>query len=1047
MATGSAAAAAQVGEPGPVRVIDDFEDVGAWEATASDQVDAALRQVDTPDGRALCLDYDFNGVSGHAAIRRRLPLDYPDNYAFSFRMRGQAPVNDLQFKLIDDSGDNVWWVNRPETQVPTEWTDVRYKKRHIDFAWGPREDRSLRESAQVEFTVYASQGGRGEVCFDQLALQTLPVPPEVPPAPVFEASSSAEGSAAADAGDHDTATAWTSAAGGEQTLTLDLGYLRELGGLTLRWREGLHAGDYDVELSDDGSQWREARRVRTGDGGSDWLQLPEAEARYVRLAMHAGPGAAYALEDVAVRDIAFGASRNAMIADMAKSMPRGLFPRGFYDEQSYWTLVGIDGGPQQGLMSEDGALEIERGGITVEPFLLDAERRLVTWADVEPVQTLARGYMPIPSVRWTHDGVNLTTTAFATGERDESRMLARYTLENATGEARTLTLALAVRPFQVNHPVQFLTTPGGASPLTALAWDGVAVRAEGRPRIVPLQQPDGFFATAFDAGMAIGHLADIPRPTAQQVNDETGLASGVMFYRVRLEPYATRTFGLDIPLSGQPLPLDAGDDVAGFLGLEQARVEDQWKQKLDRVAVHLPREQQRIADTLRTALAHILINRDGPMIRPGTRSYARSWIRDGAMTSEGLVRMGHVDAAREFLEWYAPYQFDNGKVPCCVDVRGSDPVVENDSQGELIHLISEVWRYGRDRDLLERMWPHVEAATRYMDQLRASERTEANLEPGRRPQYGLMPPSISHEGYSAKPAYSYWDDFWALKGYKDAARMAATLGTDDAQWMAASRDAFRADLYDSIRAAAELHDIGYIPGAADLGDFDATSTTIALSPGGEAAALPRELLLGTFRRYWDEFVARREGEKDWEAYTPYELRNVAAFVRLGWRHRAQELLDYFFADRRPGAWNQWAEVVSREYREPRFIGDMPHGWVASDYIRSALDLFAYERDADASLVVADGIPAAWLEGDGIAINRLRTPFGEFSYALRRADGRTLLDIPGGIELPEGGIVLRWPDATLPGATTINGEPAGWNGDELRIRKLPAQVVIENARTE
>jgi hypothetical protein len=30
----------------------------------------------------------------------------------------------------------------------------------------------------------------------------------------------------------------------------------------------------------------------------------------------------------------------------------------------------------------------------------------------------------------------------------------------------------------------------------------------------------------------------------------------------------------------------------------------------------------------------------------------------------------------------APYQFDNGKVPCCVDDRGSDPVPENDSHGE-----------------------------------------------------------------------------------------------------------------------------------------------------------------------------------------------------------------------------------------------------------------------------------------------------------------------------------------------------------------------------
>ena len=34
----------------------------------------------------------------------------------------------------------------------------------------------------------------------------------------------------------------------------------------------------------------------------------------------------------------------------------------------------------------------------------------------------------------------------------------------------------------------------------------------------------------------------------------------------------------------------------------------------------------------------------------------------------------------------------------------------------------------------------------------------------------------------------------------------------------------------------ERHDIDYIPGAADLGDFDPTSTAVAVAPGGEMAS-------------------------------------------------------------------------------------------------------------------------------------------------------------------------------------------------------------------
>src|SRR5262249_53939047 len=165
------------------------------------------------------------------------------------------------------------------------------------------------------------------------------------------------------------------------------------------------------------------------------------------------------------------------------------------------------------------------------------------------------------------------------------------------------------------------------------------------------------------------------------------------------------------------------------------------------------------------------------------------------------------------------------------------------------------------------------------------------------------------------------------------------------------------------------------------------------------------------------------------------------FGRLGWRQRAQELLDFFFASRRPPGWNQWAEVVGRELRQPRFIGDMPHGWVASDFIRSALDLFAYERDADSALVLAAGLPPQWLEGEGVAVENLRTPYGRLSYSLRSQEHRLLLKVAAGLQLPPGGLVFVWPGAQPPGPTRLNGEPVRWQGTELRIHQLPAEVSV------
>ena len=56
-----------------------------------------------------------------------------------------------------------------------------------------------------------------------------------------------------------------------------------------------------------------------------------------------------------------------------------------------------------------------------------------------------------------------------------------------------------------------------------------------------------------------------------------------------------------------------------------------------------------------------------------------------------------------------------------------------------------------------------------------------------------MPQSISHEGYSAKPMHSYWDDFFALRGFKDATEIARMLGKQEAVHYAQVRDLFRRD--------------------------------------------------------------------------------------------------------------------------------------------------------------------------------------------------------------------------------------------------------------
>jgi hypothetical protein len=121
---------------------------------------------------------------------------------------------------------------------------------------------------------------------------------------------------------------------------------------------------------------------------------------------------------------------------------------------------------------------------------------------------------------------------------------------------------------------------------------------------------------------------------------------------------------------------------------------------------------------------------------------------------------------------------------------------------------------------------------------------------------------------------------------------------------------------------------------------------------------------------------------------------------------------------------------------------MPHGWIASDFVRAVVDLFAYERSTDHAMVLGRGIPPAWLNGRGIALRDLRTPYGKLSYTLRKDGRRTILRVDARSALPPGGFVLTSPGGKPPPAK-INGKTAQWRDGELRIDELPATVVVND----
>ena len=995
-----------------------FDDPAAWLVFASGQAEGHLSAIAGPAGHCgLRLDYDFHGGGGFVVIRRLLRFTLPETFEIGFHLRGEGQPNHFEVKVADPGGANVWRHLRPDFPLPAAWSGFHFHERDLPFAWGPAGGGAPCEVEAIEIVLAAGPGGRGalELVAPWLEDQTLSAPhaihassqqPGFPPTAVFAADTLAEWRAAPD----DAHPWWA----------VDFGRLLRFGGLVIHWPAGLPPRECAVELSDDGVAWTRVFHAAAALGARSHIPTPGAEAVHLRISF--GNAACAALLSLTLRPDAFSRTPNEFIHCVAADFPRGWFPRYWHREQSYWTPIGSPQGKRRALINEEGMVEVDEAGFSLEPFLLTGDRRL-SWADVTATASLPPGGAPMPAVTWQAAGLQLEILPWVDGQDDDLTLHVTYRLK-CHDPAPDTRLVVTVRPFQVNPPWQAFRNLGGRSPIHHIhgSTGGMTVN-DCELRVAPLA--DAFGAAAFEEGGVLTLLASGVMPRRNQVDDESGLASAALAWA--LPPgQATLEIIVSVPYFGN-LQAPAPDS--------RARALADWRQTLGAVQWRVPACAAPAFDAFRTAAGHILINRDGPAIQPGPRRYTRSWVRDCVIMGAALAKAGLPAALREFVIWYAQFQRADGFVPCVVDRDGIDWLVEHDSHGQFLWGIREVFRDGGDRQFLETLFPHARRAADYLIALRARRLTDAYRSGEHSACFGLLPESASHEGYLAHPVHSYWDDFWGVRGLQAAADLAAALGltAEGARWQREAGD-FQHDLLASLNQVIADKKLAYIPGSVEWADFDPTATANAIAQLDFADVLPRDPLLTMLDTYLDGFHRKHRGEMPWLNYTAYEIRIIGAFTRLGKRAEANELLAFFLSDQRPAAWNQWPEITWHNPRAPGHLGDVPHTWIAAEYMLALAAMVASEREASASMVLASGMPWAWIsQQPGFAVTGLPTRFGTLDFTIAASGEHSIhLEVGGTLTLPPGGLSIAPPlppDKCIASAIDSNGiglaiDPAG-----------------------
>src|SRR5262245_11972170 len=141
---------------------------GRWRANAADGSSARL----SLEGTALRLDFTLAGHGAWAIARRELQAELPAHYVAVLELRGAgAEPIELQLKLVDPSGANVWWWRQPELVPAAAPARLALRKAGLEFAWGPASGGEPTRIAAIELGLASDRGARGTLWIGALRIE------------------------------------------------------------------------------------------------------------------------------------------------------------------------------------------------------------------------------------------------------------------------------------------------------------------------------------------------------------------------------------------------------------------------------------------------------------------------------------------------------------------------------------------------------------------------------------------------------------------------------------------------------------------------------------------------------------------------------------------------------------------------------------------------------------------------------------------------------------------------------------------------------------
>lgn len=628
-----------------------------------------------------------------------------------------------------------------------------------------------------------------------------------------------------------------------------------------------------------------------------------------------------------------------------------------------WTQVGALDSENEAIVDPRGLIVPYQSGWSLD-FWFYLDGKLYAPSMMENVTQSLEDDLPVVITKFSVDNMVVTARVFVEKIDGVEMVFAKYRVKNRTAQSQTASLYISVRPYNVD----------GMSTIKHLNYDNNNLFSiNGLPSVKFYDYPDNVFCSDYHQG-DVSLFLDSDKCVAREKYCSVGLATGAVEYKINLSTGEYREVEVRLPVPKKYNWKKVFNNSADY-DTVFSNFEKQWRKRL-KSSFTLSIPDKKLKEAFDTNKTYMQLFYDVDSIKPGPHNYHHFWFRDAAYLINALDKIGFSKEADNVLKTFPSRQKRNGFF--------FSQLGEWDSNGQAIWTLIEHYRLTNDIKFLQNVYPSIKKGANWLV-VKIKETNKKKVPKNKR---GLLPPGLSAEHFGGNDVF-YWDDFWALAGFRDAAYAAEIMGEPN---VAKKYSEYYEQLLKSVNESLKLVEnrLGkpLMPIAPDRRmDSAAVGCLASLYP--TRIFSPYDERVQETVKYMEEHLFNGNGffhDVNHSGFGTYLTSHFAECHTYARSQRAIEILDWL------------VDVSSSTYTWPESInpvtlggciGDGHHGWAAADFLVTVRNMMFFEEENN--LVILPSAPKRWFkEGYPIEVANAPSYFGVIAYKVTYASDQVII---------------------------------------------------------